>query len=59
LAEALRCGRWRRHGVFGELRKRLSHSLDARWQRNMMLNKWLEYCFDRGHRFVAGGAVET
>jgi uncharacterized protein YqiB (DUF1249 family) len=21
------------------------------WSRNMMLNKWLEYCVERGHRF--------
>jgi len=21
------------------------------WTRNMMLNKWLEYCVERGHRF--------
>ncbi len=21
------------------------------WSRNMMLNKWLEYCAERGHRF--------
>ena len=27
-----------------------------RWVRNMMLNKWLEYCAERGHRF-AGTAV--
>jgi uncharacterized protein YqiB (DUF1249 family) len=25
--------------------------LHQRWARNMMLNKWLEYCADRGHRF--------
>ena len=25
--------------------------LGVRWTRNMMLNKWLEYCVDRGHRF--------
>ncbi len=30
--------------------------LHQRWVRNMMLNKWLEYCVDRGHRF-AGVAV--
>ncbi len=29
-----------------------SQSLAARWTRNMMLNKWLEYCVDRGHRFA-------
>ena len=26
--------------------------LHQRWTRNMMLNKWLEYCAERGHRFV-------
>jgi uncharacterized protein YqiB (DUF1249 family) len=26
-------------------------ALGQRWARNMMLNKWLEYCADRGHRF--------
>ena len=30
--------------------------LRQRWVRNMMLNKWLEYCAERGHRF-AGIAV--
>ena len=25
--------------------------LGSRWARNVMLNKWLEYCCDRGHRF--------
>jgi uncharacterized protein len=24
---------------------------DGRWARNVMLNKWLEYCVDRGHHF--------
>jgi uncharacterized protein YqiB (DUF1249 family) len=28
-------------------------ALGHRWARNMMLNKWLEYCADRGHRFGA------
>ncbi|HTP39593.1 MAG TPA: hypothetical protein VMI92_08465 [Steroidobacteraceae bacterium] len=26
--------------------------LHHRWRRNLMLNKWLEYCSDRGHRFT-------
>ena len=26
--------------------------LHQRWTRNMMLNKWLEYCAERGHCFV-------
>jgi uncharacterized protein len=27
--------------------------LDRRWARNLMLNKWLDYCAERGHRFSA------
>lgn len=27
--------------------------LHQRWTRNMMLNKWLEYCAERGHRFAS------
>jgi uncharacterized protein YqiB (DUF1249 family) len=29
----------------------LKRELDQRWTRNMMLNKWLEYCAERGHWF--------
>jgi uncharacterized protein YqiB (DUF1249 family) len=29
---------------------------DRRWARNVMLNKWLEYCAERGHRFAAAPA---
>ena len=25
---------------------------DSRWSSNMLLNKWLEYCDDRAHRFA-------
>jgi uncharacterized protein len=28
--------------------------LDRCWDRNMMVNKWLEYCAERGHGFVRG-----
>jgi uncharacterized protein YqiB (DUF1249 family) len=30
--------------------------LGPRWSRNILLNKWLEYCVDRGHRFGAVAA---
>jgi len=33
------------------LRSHAERELDQRWARNMMLNKWLEYCVERGHRF--------
>ena len=37
--------------VLQALRYRAERELDQRWARNMMLNKWLEYCVERGHRF--------
>ncbi len=37
--------------VLRALRSRAERELDQRWARNMMLNKWLEYCLERGHRF--------
>jgi uncharacterized protein len=39
------------HAVLRALRRRMERELDQRWARNMMLNKWLEYCLERGHRF--------
>jgi uncharacterized protein YqiB (DUF1249 family) len=42
------------HPVLRALRSHAERELDQRWARNMMLNKWLEYCVERGHRFSAG-----
>jgi uncharacterized protein len=39
------------HPVLGALRRSAERELDQRWALNMMLNKWLEYCLERGHRF--------
>ena len=41
------------------LRSRAERELDQRWARNVMLNKWLEYCVERGHRFSASSGSET
>ncbi len=40
-----------RHPRLARLQAGLKRELDQRWARNMMLNKWLEYCAERGHRF--------
>ncbi len=37
--------------VLRALRQHAERELDQRWARNVMLNKWLEYCVERGHRF--------
>ena len=39
------------HEILRRLRGAAERELDQRWARNTMLNKWLEYCFDRGHGF--------
>ena len=38
-------------GTSQTLSRRAERELDQRWARNIMLNKWLEYCLERGHRF--------
>jgi uncharacterized protein len=39
------------HPAWGVSQGREERELDQRWTRNVMLNKWLEYCLERGHRF--------
>lgn len=56
LAEASRCARWVRHPGLESIRSQLSRSLGERWLRNMLLNKWIDYCAERGHRFTAPAA---
>lgn len=51
LADVRSCARWHRHSMLESLRSQLARELGDRWLRNVMLNKWLEYCVERGHRF--------
>jgi uncharacterized protein YqiB (DUF1249 family) len=39
------------HEALRRIRGLAERELDQRWGRNTMLNKWLEYCIDRGHGF--------
>ncbi len=57
LAEVQSCARWHRHAMLESLRSRLARALGDRWLRNVMLNKWLDYCVERGHRFAGSIAV--
>jgi uncharacterized protein len=52
LAEVQACARWHRHTVLELIRSDLARALGDRWLRNVMLNKWLDYCVERGHRFA-------
>jgi uncharacterized protein len=51
LAEVRSFAGFRRHPQLAKLQSGLKRELDQRWTRNMMLNKWLEYCAERGHHF--------
>lgn len=52
LAEVQACARWHRHSLLSAIRSQLARDLGDRWLRNVMLNKWLDYCVERGHRFL-------
>jgi uncharacterized protein YqiB (DUF1249 family) len=51
LAEAHEWAGTHAQPVLKALRSDAERELDQRWARNVMLNKWLEYCVERGHRF--------
>jgi uncharacterized protein YqiB (DUF1249 family) len=57
LAEASACGRWIRHQSLEQVRAGIPAQLGERWLRNMMLNKWLDYCLERGHEFTPAARV--
>jgi hypothetical protein len=49
LAEAMSLGGDRRHAELRRLRLAHRAELGARWRRNIVLNKWLEYLMHQGH----------
>jgi uncharacterized protein YqiB (DUF1249 family) len=51
LAEVRSFRGFHRHPQLSKLKWGPKRELDQRWTRNMMLNKWLEYCAERGHHF--------
>ena len=53
LVEAQEWATQHEHEGLRRLRGAAERELDQRWARNTMLNKWLEYCIDRGHGFRA------
>ena len=57
LAEASRCSRRVRHPGLASLQDGLPAAMGERWRRNMLLNKWLDYCAERGHRIRATAGV--
>jgi len=51
LVETMCCSTFHRHRVLEPFTTAPGKDLQHRWQRNMLLNKWLEYCADAGHLF--------
>ncbi|MEM7762730.1 MAG: DUF1249 domain-containing protein [Pseudomonadota bacterium] len=51
LAEVMRFRDDHRHRVLRSIAATHREELDQRWKRNVMLNKWLDFCLDSGHRF--------
>ncbi|MDH3430624.1 MAG: DUF1249 domain-containing protein [Gammaproteobacteria bacterium] len=49
LAEAMSLSGEHRHAELRRLARVHRLELDARWQRNVVLNKWLEYLTHQGH----------
>ena len=57
LAEVQACARWHRHTMLEAIRSQFARELGDRWLRNMMLNKWLDYCVERGHGFASTAPI--
>jgi len=49
VAEAMSLSGNHRHSELRRLAKAHRAELNARWKRNVVLNKWLEYLSDQGH----------
>lgn len=49
LAEAMKLGCEHRHVAFRQLVREHGKELGARWRRNVVLNKWLDYLREQGH----------
>lgn len=49
LAESMSLGSVQHHERLRQLVSSHRRELDARWKRNIILNKWLEYLSDQGH----------
>ena len=49
LAEATNLGGSHRHQELRRLSREHRNTLDMRWRRNIVLNKWLEYLIHQGH----------
>jgi uncharacterized protein YqiB (DUF1249 family) len=56
LAEACGTGSPPTHPRLRRLAAGVSPSRGQRWSSNMLLNKWLEYCVESGHRFAVPAA---
>ncbi len=59
LVEARACTHRHRHEALKSFDTRPGAELSRRWVRNVMLNKWLEYCVEKGHRLLPARDIEN
>ncbi len=52
LAEAVSCADAPRHEALRGMWRPAGSDLERRWNLNILLNKWLEFCLDNHHRFA-------
>ena len=50
MAEVLTCSRWHKHEVLAAIKSELYVNMGDRWLRNIMLNKWIDYCLTLGYQ---------
>ena len=50
MAEVLACSRWHKHEVLAAIKSELYVNMGDRWLRNIMLNKWIDYCLTLGYQ---------
>jgi len=53
LAEAVSCADAPRHAALRGVWRPAVSAMEQRWNLNILLNKWLEFCLDNHHSFLA------
>ncbi len=59
VAETMYCGRNRHWQLLRPYRIDAGTEIQRRWEMNLLLNKWLEFCLARGHCFASQPRHQT
>ena len=58
MAEVMACSMKHIHRALKPYKTLECSEVKLRWNRNMMLNKWLDYCTEKGHSFAGASEVD-